>query len=301
MKKASLSKLNTWSIKYAAWLLIAPAAIVVAGVVIFPMLYALVLSFTDMSLLDVSASKFAGLHNYFSVAGDKVFWESLVRTVLFVTISLSLELAVGFAAALLFANSLKPHKVLKTLLMIPMMFAPVLVGFQFKWFFNDQEGFINQLISLATQTDHHIAWLIEPVLGFISIVTAEAWMSTPFMTLVLLAGLMSVPREPFEAATVDGASSWQQLRFITWPLVSPYIYVALIIRSLDISRSYDVVRIMTDGGPANRTELIWTYIYRVGINSSKFGMGCAMSYITVAVTLILTIYLFKRMNKAIFE
>lgn len=278
-------------------ILTAPAAIVVLSVVGFPMLYSFFLSFTNFSLLNAGSWKFVGLNNYIGLLEDKVFLESLLRTIIFLALSVNLELILGMGTALLFARRAKPQGVLRTLLMTPMMFAPVLVGFQFKWIFNDQSGLINNLIYAVTGRDPGIAWLVEPGLGFLSILAAEIWMSTPFMVLILLAGLVSLSREPFEAATVDGASSWQQFRYVTLPLVERYICIALVIRSLDIARSYDIIRIMTDGGPANRTELIWTYIFRLGITSNKFGLGCAMSFITVALAYVFTIGMFRRMNK----
>jgi len=277
--------------------MIAPAIITVLFVVAFPMLYSFLLSFTNFSILNTGSLKFVGLNNYLHLLKDKVFLESITRTIAFLGLSISIEFVLGFGIALLFIKSSRTHGVARTLLMIPMMFVPVLVGFQFKWFFNDQAGLINNLIHTLTGSNKSIAWLVEPGLGFFSILTAEIWMSTPFMILVLLAGLASIPKEPFEAATVDGASSWQQFKYITLPLMGPYIYIAVVIRSLDIARSYDVVRIMTDGGPANRTELIWTYIYRLGITSNKFGMGSAMSFVTVSIAFLLTIFLFRQLNR----
>jgi multiple sugar transport system permease protein len=123
-------------------------------------------------------------------------------------------------------------------------------------------------------------------------------MSTPFMVIIFLAGLTSLPIEPFEAASVDGASGWQQFRYITLPLISPFIYIAMVIRSLDLGRAYDLVRIMTGGGPANRSEMIWTYTYRLAITNNKFGLGTAMSFITVIVSFAFVIYLFQQLSRS---
>jgi multiple sugar transport system permease protein len=123
-------------------------------------------------------------------------------------------------------------------------------------------------------------------------------MSTPFMVIILLAGLLSVPQEPVEAAEVDGAGSWQRFRYVIFPMVQPYIYVALAVRSLDISRAYDVVRIMTDGGPAHRTELIWTYVTRIVTDQNDLGLGAAMGMVTVVVSSAFTVYLFRQLLKA---
>jgi len=283
--------------KKACLLMIGPAIAIVLLVVAFPMLYSFLLSFTNFSILNTGSLKFVGLNNYINLLKDRVFLASIARTIAFLAVSISIEFVLGFGIALLLLRRSRAHSVARTLLMTPLMFAPALVGFQFKWFFNDQAGFVNQLLYTLTGSNQRIAWLIEPGLGCVSILAAEVWMSTPFMILVLLAGLVSLPKDPFEAATVDGASFWQQLRYVTLPLMTPYIYIAMVIRSLDVARSYDIVRIMTDGGPANRTELVWTYIYRLGITSNKFGMGSAMSFVTVAITVLITIFLFRQVKK----
>lgn len=284
-----------------SWHLIAPSVAIVLLVVALPMLYSFFLSFTNYSLSDAGNWKFIGLGNYIALVTDNVFVESFGRTILFLILSISIEFVLGFGIAILFSRGSRARGIPRTLFMTPMMFAPILVGFLFKYMFNDQVGLVNNIIYSIIGSDPGIVWLVEPGLGFLSILAAEIWVSTPFMVLVLLAGLSSLPAEPFEAATVDGASSWQQFKYITWPLMGPYIYIAIVIRSLDIARSYDIIRIMTDGGPANRTELIWTYVFRLGITSNKFGMGSAMSFITVAVSFLLIICLFKRLNNVIGE
>ncbi|HTX80022.1 MAG TPA: sugar ABC transporter permease, partial [Longilinea sp.] len=145
---------------------------------------------------------------------------------------------------------------------------------------------------------HMIPWLIEKNLGFFTLLVAEIWMSTPFMTIILEAGLLSLPIEPFEAADIDGASGWQKFREITLPLLMPFVYTAMAIRSLDIARAYDVVNIMTGGGPANRTELMWTYVNRLAFGGHQFALGTAMSYITVIFSFVFTYLLFQNVIKS---
>jgi multiple sugar transport system permease protein len=183
-------------------------------------------------------------------------------------------------------------------MMMPMMFAPILVGFQFKWFFSAQVGLVNNILYTITGQPHFIPWLIQKPLGFIAILVAEIWMSTPFMVVILEAGILSLPQEPFEAAEVDGASGWQKLKHLTLPMLMPFIYTAMAIRSLDIARAYDLVSIMTGGGPANRTELIWTYVNRLAFAGHQFAMGAAMSYITVLFSFFFTWYLFRNVIKS---
>jgi len=209
-----------------------------------------------------------------------------------------LEFLLGLVIAQLMARVVVGQSLLRTIIMVPMMFAPILVGFQFKWFFNDQVGLINNILFSLTGKAHIIAWLVDKPLGFISILVAEIWMSTPFMVIILEAGILSLPQEPFEAAEVDGASGWQKFYHLTLPMLMPFIYTAMAIRSLDIARAHDVVSIMTGGGPGNRTELIWTYVNRLAFTGHDYALGSSMSYITVILSFVFTWYLFHNVIKS---
>lgn len=283
--------------KRIARIFTAPAVIIVLLVLALPMLFSFLISFTNYSMLNNGKLIFIGLGNYIELFKDRVFLQALLRTAVYVISALGIEFAAGMGIAILIARYIKRQGIFRTLMTIPMMFAPVQVGFLFKWIFNDQTGLINNLIYSITGTDLNIVWLVEPGFGFLSVLAAEIWMSTPFMVLIMLAGLTSLSKEPFEAAKVDGANFRQRFRFITLPLMERYICIALVIRLMDIARTYDIIRVMTDGGPANRTEMIWTYIYRLGITSNKFAMGSAMSFVVVALVYMLIVSMFRYMNR----
>ena len=283
--------------KYLPALLITPSLSIILFVVAFPLAFSLYVSFTGYSLLTPGSMVFTGGENYVTLIHDPVFWQSLKNTVIFLTIAINTELFLGLGIALLLAREIKGGRILRTLFMIPMMFAPILVGFQFKWFFNDQVGMVNNLLYTLHLIEKPILWLIRGDLAMLSILIAEIWRGTSFMIIILTAGLMALPKDPFEAAEVDGASGFQKFRHITFPLLSPFIYIAMAIRSLDIATAFDLVQIMTGGGPAHRTELIWTYVYRLGIIDTKFGLGCAMSYVTVIISVVFAYYLFKQLLK----
>ena len=278
--------------------LLMPAIIILVFVVGFPMLYSLYLSFTNFTLLSQTSMKFVGLQNYITLFKDSVFLGALGRTILYITIVVNVEFIIGLVIANAMSHIIKGQGILRTILMMPMMFAPILVGFQFKWIFNDQVGLINNILYEIFGRPVIIPWLIERPLGFISILIAEIWMSTPFMVIVFLAGIMSISPEILEAAEVDGANEWQKFRHVTVPSITPFIYIAMAIRSLDVAKAYDLVSIMTGGGPAHRTELIWTYVYRLAFTSQKFALGSAMSYITVIIAFAFTFYLFRQLIKA---
>jgi multiple sugar transport system permease protein len=287
--------------RYLPVLLLLPGILVIVLVVGFPMLYALYLSFTDYTLTNTINFKFIGLNNYITLFTDPLFWQAFGRTILFITLAVNLEFLIGLGIAQLMAKAIAGQGLLRTIIMMPMMFAPILVGFQFKWFFNDQVGLVNNVLFSLTGEAHIIPWLVDVPLGFISILVAEIWMSTPFMVIILEAGILSLPTEPFEAAEVDGASGWQKFRHLTLPMLMPFVYTAMAIRSLDIGRAYDVVSIMTGGGPGNRTELIWTYVNHLAFTGHQYALGSSMSFITVIVSFAFTFYLFRNVIKSRWE
>jgi multiple sugar transport system permease protein len=184
------------------------------------------------------------------------------------------------------------------LMMFPMMFSPILVGFQFKFLFNDNVGLINNALQSLGITEQAIPWLIDGTLAFFAIVVAEVWSSTPVFAILILAGLLAMPREPIEAAKVDGCTPWQSFRYVTWPFIMPFAYIAMTIRSLDVGRAYDIVKIMTDGGPARRTELIWTLVARTAYSDARMGAANAMAYASILLSILFTVYFFRKLASA---
>jgi len=276
-----------------------PGVVIIVLVVGLPMIYSLYLSLTDYTLTTARNVNFVGLQNYYQLLfKDELFWPVFGRTILFITIAVNLEFIIGLGIAQLMARAIRGQSLARTLIMMPMMFAPILVGLQFKWFFSAQVGLVNNLLYTLTGEAHFIPWLIDKNLGLITLLVAEIWMSTPFMVIILEAGILSLPQEPFEAADIDGASARQKFRLLTLPMLMPFIYTAMAIRSLDIARAYDVVNMMTGGGPANRTELIWTYVNRLAFTGQQFAMGSAMSYITVIFSSFFTYMLFRNVLKS---
>jgi multiple sugar transport system permease protein len=285
--------------KHLPFAMLLPGVVIIVLVVGLPMAYSLYLSLTDFTLTTARNFHFVGLQNYYHLLfKDALFWPVFGRTILFITIAVNLEFVIGLGIAQLMARAIHGQSLARTLMMMPMMFAPILVGLQFKWFFSAQVGLVNNLLYTITGTAHLIPWLIEKNLGLFTLLVAEIWMSTPFMVIILEAGILSLPQEPFEAADIDGASAWQKFQLLTLPMLMPFVYTAMAIRSLDIARAYDVVNMMTGGGPANRTELIWTYVNRLAFTGQQFAMGSAMSYITVIFSSIFTYMLFQNVLKS---
>ena len=278
------------------YLLLLPAIAVILAVVLVPLLVSFWTSFTGYNLTKpATLFQFVGLRNYQRLFVNDDFWWAFGRTILFITIALNLEMVLGLGLALLVNKITWGQRTLRTIMMFPMMFSPILVGFQFKYLFNDAVGLINNaLFSLGIVRDP-IPWLVDGTLANFAIITAEIWMSTSVFAILLLAGLMALPKDPIEAARVDGCNPWQVFRHITLPFLMPFIYIAMTIRSLDVARAYDMVRIMTNGGPAGRTELLWTMMTRVGYQNSQMGMANAMGYISIILSIVFTFYFYRKL------
>lgn len=278
------------------YLLLLPAIIVILGVVLVPLLVSFWTSFTGYNLTKpATLFQFVGFRNYQRLLGNEDFWWAFGRTIVFITITLNLEMLLGLGLALLVNKITWGQRTLRTIMMFPMMFSPILVGFQFKYLFNDAVGLINNALFDLGFIRQPIPWLVDGTLANFSIIVAEIWMSTSVFAILLLAGLMALPKEPVEAAKVDGCNPWQVFRHITLPFLMPFVYIAMTIRSLDIARAYDMVRIMTNGGPAGRTELIWTLMTRVGYQNSQMGMANAMGYISIILSIVFTFYFYRKL------
>jgi len=279
-------------------LLLLPAAIVLVLVVVFPLLFSLYSSFTPYKLIKPeSLYTFTGFYNYSKLLTSSDFWIAFGRTVLVLTLAINIEFLIGLGTALLINKVTYNARLLRTIMMFPMMFSPILVGFQFKFMFNDNVGVINNLLREFGLIKESIPWLIDPFLALFSILSAEIWSSSAVFAILLLAGLMAVPKEPVEASKIDGCTPFQTFRLITMPYLMPFIYIAMTIRSLDIARAYDIVKIMTNGGPGGRTELLWTMIGKTGFVESKMGLANAMAYISIILSILFTYYFFHKLNK----
>jgi multiple sugar transport system permease protein len=290
--------MRSWRIS-APVLLLLPAVVVLAAVVLVPLLLSLWSSFTPFRLTQPETFwKFIGLRNYQRILSDADFWAAFGRTVLLLTVALNLEMLLGLGLAMLVERATHGQRLLRTLMMFPMMFSPILVGFQFKFLFNDNVGLVNNALQSLGLTDQAIPWLIDGTLAFIAILVAEVWSSTSVFAILILAGLLAMPREPIEAARVDGCTPWQTFRYVTWPFVMPFAYIAMTIRSLDVGRAYDIVKIMTDGGPAQRTELLWTLIGRTAYSDGRMGVANAMAYVAIFLSIAFTVYFFRKLAAA---
>ncbi len=281
------------------FLLLTPAMLTMAFVVILPLVFSMYTSFTGYRLTKPdSLYDWVGFRNYARILSDWEFWVPFGRTVLFLTVVLNVEFLLGLGIALLINRITWGQRGLRTIMMFPMMFSPILVGFQFKFLFNDNIGIVNNALQSLGLSDGAIPWLVDGKLAFFSIAFAEIWMSTSVFAILLLAGLFALPRDPLEAAKVDGCNPWQTFRHITLPFLMPFAYIAMAIRSLDVARAYDIVTVMTDGGPAGRTEILWTLIARIAYDNSRMGLANAMAYVSTILSILFTWYFYRKLVAA---
>lgn len=277
-------------------LLLLPALITLVMVVVLPLIFSFYTSFTGYRLVKPdSLYDMVGIRNYRRVLTDGAFWVAFGRTILFLAIALNLEFLLGLGIALLMNRITWGQRAMRTIMMFPMMFSPILVGYMFKFIFNDNIGLLNNALYALGLSNGDTAWLVNGWLANFSIIFAEVWMSTSVFAILLLAGLFAMPRDPIEAARVDGCNAWQVFRHITLPFLMPFAYIAMTIRSLDVARAYDIVDVMTGGGPAGRTELLWTLIARVGYDNSRMGQANAMAYFSIILSIAFTYYFYTKL------
>ena len=266
------------------YLLAAPALLVMIAIFVYPLAYSFVMSFFQWDL-SASSSTFLGLANYADTLTSPTFDQSLRNQIIFSVVSLATEVVAGMSIALLINSKLRGLRIARTLLLIPPMIAPAVVGLNFRWLFNTQYGLFDALLRTAGLPT--IPWLSDPNWALASVIIADVWQNTPLLVLLFLAGLQSVPQEPLEAAAVDGASAWRTFWEIILPLLRPVIFVALMLRIIDTFRTFDVVWLMTQGGPGGATTLLTVNAYLLAFQSVDFGHAAAVSYIALIISLLL--------------
>lgn len=256
-----------------------PALLLILLVAFFPLAYGAVLSlFRKMPVFGIN--KFTGLDNLLFLLKDLRFRQSLWNTVLFTGISVLLELALGLAVALLMRQKVPGNALLKSVILVPWALPTVVSARMWEWIFNGDFGVLNYLLMLAGITDQALNWLGDRHLAMLSIVIADVWKTTPFAALLIYAGLMTIPGELYEAARIDGAGAMRRFLNVTLPLISPIILIVAIFRTMDALRIFDLVYVLTAGGPANITETLSVYAYKLLFQTLQFGYGSAVSLAT---------------------
>jgi multiple sugar transport system permease protein len=275
--------------KYTGYLLLAPTLALLVFLSIIPFVYAIVLSLRHLNLkIPRLSGQFAGLDNFrYLMREDGEFWHSMGITVLFLLVVVGLEFLLGFGLAMLLNREFRGKRILVSLAVVPMMIAPVAVGLMWRVALNYELGIVTYLIkSLGIPLKE--ALLGTSATALPTLMAIDIWQWTPFVFLIMLAGLHSLPKEPYEAAQVDGASKWQIFRLITLPLLKPLIIITLLLRVIDAFKTFDQVYILTGGGPGNATDLVCMFAYRTNFRIWNLGYGASMVIVIFIIILIVT-------------
>jgi multiple sugar transport system permease protein len=258
--------------------MLAPSLAVIALVAAYPICYAVWLSLNEYSVITPGLSRFVGLDNYIEALGSAQFWEAMETTVLFTVISVGLELAIGLGMALVMHQAFRGRALLRAVVLVPWAILTVVTAITWRTIFEPELGFVNSALSALSLPGGDVVWLGEEGYALAAMILADVWKTTPFMALLILAGLQGIPDELHDAAKVDGANAWQRFRSITLPLLVPAITVALIFRTLDALRVFDLPYVLTKG--ANGTETLSLVAQAELVANRNTGLGSALAVLT---------------------
>jgi multiple sugar transport system permease protein len=266
-------------------LLMAPTMVVLLGITLYPLLYNIYLAFHSVFLADPTAPRdFIWFENFVSIFTNKMVLLSFLRSFIFTAIVVSVEFFLALAMAAFLNREFMGKRILIPFLILPLMVTPVVSGLIWKYMFNGDFGLIGWiLMSLGVEK---FSVLSDPLLAFVGVVIQDIWHWTPFLMLLFYTGLISLPKEPFEAAAIDGASSWQIFRGITVPMLRKIFLIGVLLRTMDAFKIFDEIYMMTQGGPGNATETVNYYIYRNTFRYFNMGEGAALALVVLAIIII---------------
>lgn len=282
------------------WVLMAPTLIVLFAIGVYPFLYALYIAGQNVILSKPYIPRmFVGLYQYQAVIQDPEFWHALWNTMLFTVQAVFIEFWLGLGLALLFQRSLRGASVLRIFIMIPMILPPLVAALIWRYMFYPGTGLVTYYAGGITDAFGwgEIPFLSHPVWAFQTLVFVDVWEWTPFMFLMLSAGLAQIPRQPYEAAEIDGASSWRVFWTITMPLLRPAILIAVVIRTMDAFRVYELIVIMTRGGPGNATTTLNVYLTKTGLEFFDASKAAAISLIMMMIIVVMS-FIFIRVFRS---
>jgi len=268
-------------------LFILPCIIILAVISVFPFIYSLFLSLNSWELTMGEPRKFIGLANYARLFTEPRFWNSMWNMGKELIFGVTSQFVIGLLLALMLNRVIKVRSLISTLFLLPMMIAPVVVGCNWRMIYHFTYGPLNYALKLLHISREGFNWLGSTKLSMPSIIISDTWEWTPFMMIVLFAGLQSIPVELYEVARVDGASRWQQFLNITLPLLKPIIIVAVLIRAMDAFKIFDLVVLLTQGGPAGSSETIAYYNYLTGFKYFSVGYAASLAYIQLIIIVII--------------
>lgn len=273
------------------WMFLAPAAAILVVALLYPIGYMIYASFLDWNPSQrIGEADFVGLRNYIGLLNDPQFRESFAVTITFAAIVVSVEMVLGVGLAMLLDRKLRGMSALRTIFILPMMIAPIVVGLMWRYMYHPQVGVFNRTLrSLGFDT---VPFLSDGTLAFFSVIVADVWQWTPFIFILSLAALQSLPQSALEASRIDGATGWQQILYIKLPLMMPVLIVTCLLRLIDAFKVLEVILVMTNGGPGLSTEILSLRISRTASEFRELGTAAAMSNFLLILLLIITLCMF---------
>lgn len=291
-----LSGLARWSDRHFKWLLVAPAVLLILALSVYPLLFSLVVSFINYDF-QIPGHAFVGLNNFKMVVFDPVARWSLVLTTLLSGASVAIEFVLGLMIALVMVKNFRGRGLIMSILIVPLFISPVIVGQAWTLLLQRPFGPTNYVLSQLLGYEVTISWLTEEPWLYLSLILADVWQWTPFMFVILLAGLTSIPPNLYEAAELDGVNAWQAFWAITLPHLGPMILLAITFRLLDAIRMFDTIFIMTGGGPGTKTYTASFYLYTVGFTQFHLSQATAGSWLFLIFTALVVTLLVRRLLK----
>lgn len=281
--------------------LIVPTAVFVTAFAFYPIGYSAYLSLHRIILsLPALGQPFVGLENYTKLLYDRVAMRSLLNTFLFVFTSVFIEMVFGLIIALIIHQRFRGRGLVRAAVLVPWAIPTVVSSQMWRFIFNDKYGLLNYLF-FGAEVEAFRAWLAEPSFALLAIVTADVWKASAFSGLLILAGLQTIPEELYEAARIDGAGQWHRFRRITLPLLKPAILVALLFRTMDAFRVFDLVFVMTQGGPADATNVLQFYGYKKIFAEGLMGYGSAISVLVFVISLVVAVLYIRAIGTKAFR
>jgi multiple sugar transport system permease protein len=281
-----------------AWLLLTPLLLIVVGVTFYPLFNTVRLSFTDASLTGgASAAAWVGLDNFTYALTDPDFQASLRRTLYFTLVSVAAEIVLGVAVALLLDQPFRGRTLLRALLVLPWALPTIVNAIMWRLIFNPEFGSLNAALTQLGAIDRYRSWLGEPTTAMNMVILADVWKNYPLVALIVLAALQTIPRDLHEAAIIDGAGAWTRFRSITLPWIMGPLLVAAVLRTIEAFKVFDIIYVMTRGGPADATKTVSFFVYNESFSYLRAGSGASFALIVTAFSAIL-IALYIRLMRA---
>ncbi len=280
-----------------AFLLLAPAAVVIFGVVVFPLLTTFVYSLRNMELISAERGRFLGLLNYVRVLSAAWFWQALGRTLYFTLVSLTLEVVLGLAVALLLNGGFRGAGLLRVLIIVPWATPGIVTASIWKWIYNPEYGALNALLTRLHLLAGYRAWLSDPFLAMNMVILADVWKMMPLAAIFFLAALQFINRSLYEAATVDGAGVLRRFRHITLPFLAPTFTVVVVMRTVEKFKAFDLFYVLTRGGPANGTKVLVYEAYQRAFSNLQYSIAATLSYLVAIIVLAFTVVYVRALKR----